>query len=201
MKRTKRMTMMLAAACLAVVPLGSAIADEPVDPSPVLQAEEGELDSGMAWLDDDLGGPVAMREGMPGEIGHMPHRMGPGRGWHGAGRGFAFEGLDLTEAQRKKLAEIHDAQNRSSIQARANLEIAQLDLRKLIRADKPDQKAINAQIDRIGTMRTSLQKSRIASLLEARAVLTPEQLKQLRERRERGGRSGSHPSDRTEDSQ
>jgi Spy/CpxP family protein refolding chaperone len=201
MKRTKRMTMMLAAACLAVVPLGSAIADEPVDPSPVLQAEDRDPDSGMAWIDDDLGAPGAFHGGPNGGEARMPHRMGAGRGWHGMGRGFAFAGLDLTEAQRKKLAEIHDAQNRSSIQARANLEIAQLDLRKLIRADKPDQKAINAQIDRIGTMRSSLQKSRIGSMLEARAVLTPEQQKQLRERGERGGRSGSQHSDRTEDSQ
>jgi len=197
MKRTKLTATMLAAACLAVAPLGRATADEPVDPTPMIQPEEGEPDEGMAWVDDDLGMPLAFRTGLTGEAAHLQYRSGPG-GWRrgGGGRGFALQGLELTDEQQKKIADIRDTQTRANIQARGNLQIAQLDLRKLIRVDKPDQRAINAQIDRIGTMRTNLQKSRISSMLEIRAVLTPEQRQQLRENIEHGRRSGSGHSDR-----
>ena len=41
-------------------------------------------------------------------------------------------------------------------------------------------------IDRIAGIRTGLEKSRVASMLEFRASLTPEQQKKLRELRESG---------------
>lgn len=106
--------------------------------------------------------------------------MGRGLGRHGGmGRGFAA--LDLTDAQRERLAAIHERQARRGIQARADLQLARLDLRKLMRAEAPNTAAINAQIDRLARMRADLQKSHVATRLEARAVLTPEQRKQLRE--------------------
>jgi Spy/CpxP family protein refolding chaperone len=111
--------------------------------------------------------------------------MGMGRGMGGPGMGGPLgpmcERLQLTEAQRGKLADIRDRQQRRGIQAHADLQIAQLDLRKLMHSEKPDGAAINAQIDRIARVRTELAKARVAGMLEARALLTPEQQKQLRE--------------------
>jgi len=101
--------------------------------------------------------------------------------------------LDLTDAQRTKLAEIRDRQMRKGIHARADLSIAGLDLRKLIQADKPDQRAIDSQVDRIATLRATQRKSQIAAMLEMRSVLTDEQrqkLKDLRGGMRRGGRMG-----------
>jgi Spy/CpxP family protein refolding chaperone len=201
MTRTKLWMSVLAAACLAATTSGRAKADAPDDPSPIVQPEGGESDEGIVWNDDDLDPPIAFQDGAHGAggPGHgMRMRGGPGAWGRGRGLGLALRDLDLTETQRKKLAEIRDAQTRAGIQARANLQIAQLDLTKLIRADKPDKRAIDAQIDRIGTMRSSLQKSRVAALLEARSVLTPEQQQQLRERREHGR---SNHSDRPEGGQ
>jgi Spy/CpxP family protein refolding chaperone len=112
-------------------------------------------------------------------------------GWRGPG-GHDIEALreklNLTEDQKSKLADIRDRQERAAIPIQGDLRIAGLDLRKLIRADRPNQQAIDAQIDRIADLRASLQKSRVASLLDARAVLTPARQKLMREHH--GGMGG-----------
>ena len=132
-------------------------------------------------------GPMCCR-GMGGPMG------GPGMGGPGMGRGGfagALHALDLTDAQRAKLADIHERQMRRDIQARADLAIARLDLRKAMRAEKPEAFAINAQIDKVARLRTDMAKSHVASLLEARALLTPEQLKKLGEMRAQGPGAGA----------
>lgn len=174
----------------------------------IVESDDGEAGDELAWADEDLGlmafgdedaegGPgddgdrrIVIRRG-PGMRGGMGMGMGRGMRLHrgmgmgrGMGRGFgmAFARLDLTDAQREKLEGIHERQQRKAIQARADLQIARMDLRKLMRADAPSATAINAQLDKLGRMRTEMQKSHVATFLEARALLTPEQLKQLRER-------------------
>jgi len=150
---------------------------------------EGEDDFGaFAFGDDGPGGDgdrrmVIRRRTGPGGMGaHRGMGMGRGMGMHrGMGMGLGFAGLDLTDAQRGKFAAIHERQQRRTIQAQADLKLARLDLRKLMKADAPSATAINAQIDRLARMRADLQKSHVATRLEARALLTPEQLKQLRE--------------------
>jgi Spy/CpxP family protein refolding chaperone len=105
-------------------------------------------------------------------------------------RGFAMrrgriEDLDLTEAQRKKLADIRDQHAKTAINQRASVELAALELRKLMRADKPDVGAVERQIDKIASLRATLTKNRVTGMLEARALLTPEQLEKLRSPRGR----------------
>lgn len=152
---------------------------------------QGDDDLGLLALGDDEGGGdrrIVIRERLgPGGMGMGRHR-GMGMGMHrgmGMGRGMgmagAFARLDLTEAQRAKLADLHERQQRKAIQARADMQIARLDLRKLMHADSPSATAINAQIDRLARMRADMQKSHVATFLEARSLLTPEQLKKLRE--------------------
>jgi Spy/CpxP family protein refolding chaperone len=118
-----------------------------------------------------------------------------GPGMRGVGRGRAGmaelrKQLNLTDEQQTKLADIRDRSARAAIPIQGDLKIAGLDLRKLVRADKPDQRAIDAQIDKIAGLRAKLQKSRMASMLEAKSVLTPAQQKILRDARP-GGR-GMH---------
>ena len=102
---------------------------------------------------------------------------------------FAQE-LGLTDAQRTKLRDIGEAQMRRGIQERADIRIAELDLRKLLRADKPDQGAINRQVDKIADMRAKLAKERIAARLQMREVLTPEQRAKARGMLEMDGMPG-----------
>jgi Spy/CpxP family protein refolding chaperone len=133
----------------------------------------------------DPAGPGGMRGGMG------MHRPMRGRGMGGWGQGMGA-GLQLTDEQRDRMREIRDRQMRRGIEARADLALARLDLRKLMQADRPELTAIDAQIDRVARMRSDLAKSRVASMLEVRDVLTPEQFRRMRDMRARGpmGRRG-----------
>jgi Spy/CpxP family protein refolding chaperone len=151
----------------------------------------------MADLGDDAGdGPMMAPDDMGGGGGMGPGGMGMGRGMRHGGRMMhrgAFgarlaEALDLTAEQREKMKAAQERQERKAIQARADIQLARLDLHKLMQADKPDSKAIEAQIDRIAGLRAGLQKSRVATMIEFRASLTPEQQKKLRDLREQGPR-------------
>jgi Spy/CpxP family protein refolding chaperone len=138
-------------------------------------------------MDDDMGlaAPGSMEGGEfgPGGMRGQQHwgmsRRGPGM------RGFAMrrsriEDLDLTDAQRKKLADIRDQHAKTGINQRASVQLASLELRKLMRADKPDVGAVERQIDKIASLRSALTKNRMTGMLEARALLTPEQMEKLR---------------------
>jgi Spy/CpxP family protein refolding chaperone len=103
--------------------------------------------------------------------------MGPGMG---AGHGpMMLKALDLTAEQQKKVTAIHEKQARLMVQAQADTRIAAMDLQQLMRAETPDKAKIEAQIDKLALMRAGMQKSRAATMLEVRALLTPEQLKKF----------------------
>jgi len=96
---------------------------------------------------------------------------GPGGGRHGGMRGRAaraFGNLDLSKEQR------------NAIRLRSDLETARLDMRRLLRADKPDRAAINRQVERMASLRSDLVKARIGMMLDVRDVLTPEQREKMR---------------------
>jgi Spy/CpxP family protein refolding chaperone len=145
-------------------------------------SDEGDRVADLDGLDMLLAGDVAAGPG-PGDMGPRMH-MGPGGGMAGGLR----EKLNLSGEQKEKLADIHDRQERRAIPIQGDLRIAALDLHKLLRAERSDQRAIDAQIDKLSGLRGSLQKSRVASMIEARAVLTPAQQKLMRE--EHGGMRG-----------
>lgn len=139
-------------------------------------------------------------QGGRGMHGGMGQGMGAGRGpGMGGGMGMGpgggmfahvMQAANLTDAQRAKFAEIHERQSRRDIQARADMQIAKLDLRKAMTAEKPEAGAINAQIDRVAKLRTDMAKAHVAALLEARSLLTPEQQKQMREMHQQGPGEG-----------
>ena len=88
--------------------------------------------------------------------------------------------LSLSETQRDRLRDLHEATARKAVQRRADMQLARMDLAKLMRADKPDVGAVNSQIDRLTRLRADGFKAAFEMRMQARAVLTPEQLKQLR---------------------
>lgn len=132
-----------------------------------------------------------MRMG-PGGMGHGGMGMGMGGpGGPGMGRGMRHPGmmfamLDLSDTQKEKMRDIHERAARTQIQARADMQIARMDMAKLMRADNPDQGAINAQIDKMAQIRAGMQKTRAAAMLEARAQLTPDQKKKMKEMHQNG---------------
>ena len=96
------------------------------------------------------------------------------------GLAMRFAALDLTDAQRDKLRDIHEAAARKGVQRRADVQLARMDLRKLMRADAPSASAVNAQIDKISRLQAEGMKAHFDTFMQARAVLTPEQQKKLR---------------------
>ena len=131
-------------------------------------------------------GPMAFDdEDGPGDAPeHAPHAHRGGPGGHGMmmrrGAAMRFAALDLTDAQREKLRDIHEAAARKSVQRRADIQLARMDLRKLMRAESPSASSVNAQIDKISRLEADGMKAHFDTFMQARAVLTPEQLKKLR---------------------
>jgi len=94
--------------------------------------------------------------------------------------------LGLTAPQREKIEAIQDAERRGAIEIRKDLELAQLDMHRLMKADSPDRRAIDVQIDRVAELRTRLHKARVNAMLDVRGVLTPQQREKLEQLRELG---------------
>jgi Spy/CpxP family protein refolding chaperone len=159
---------------------GSWLADlfegAPGEAPPALGDAEGHEGGLMAFDDDGPDGPHGPKRA---------HRMELG-GPHGHGMkmrrnlGMRFAALDLTAAQREKLRDIHEASARKNVQRRADMQLAHMDLRKLMRAESPSASAVNGQIDRIARLQADGMKAHFDTFMQARAVLTPEQQKQLR---------------------
>jgi Spy/CpxP family protein refolding chaperone len=117
-----------------------------------------------------------------------------GEGWGGGDYGYhRLAALNLTQEQRDRIAGVRDTQARAMVQSRADLQLARLDLQKLLRSDTPDQNAIDAQIDRMAAIRAGMMKERVGARLQVRSILTPEQRSKLHEGRWRAG-GGDDPT-------
>jgi len=154
--------------------------DTPDEAPPALGDAPGEADGQGPMAFDDEGGGDGPNRGGP--HAHMHGPGGPGGRRMAMRRGMAwrFAALDLTDQQRERLRDIHDAAARKSVQRRADIQLAHMDLRKLMRAESPTASAVNAQIDKISRLQADGMKARFDTFMQARAVLTPEQLKKLR---------------------
>ena len=108
--------------------------------------------------------------------------------------------LNLSEEQQEQMEELRFSHEKSMISMRSKVQLEQLELKKLKRADEPNKKKIHAQIDKVGAAKTAISKTRADHQLEIRKVLTEDQYKIFRkgmhmkaERRE-GRRDGARKS-------
>jgi Spy/CpxP family protein refolding chaperone len=109
--------------------------------------------------------------------------------------------LGLDEATRAKVRAVAEAARPEGDRLREDLHAAHGEMRALLGQDAPDEAAVLAQAERIGAAETALQKQRLRTMLEIRALLTPEQraeLVKIHEERKghwkgRGGRWGGGP--------
>jgi Spy/CpxP family protein refolding chaperone len=196
-----RMQGMLIAALL-LAPLAAMAQDHaaqsaPPPPAPAISpAPEAPEDDDLAWFDDEMFEPGDGVHAMHGHGGPGGERMGM---LH-LRLGSRLAELDLSDAQREKLRDVHDAQARKAIQRRADMQLARMDLHKLMSAEKVDAGAVNAQIDRMARMHADAMKAAFEAHQQVRAVLTPEQFKMLRSgpgpRMERRLRDGEPPTPR-----
>ncbi|HXY55617.1 MAG TPA: Spy/CpxP family protein refolding chaperone [Nitrospirota bacterium] len=121
--------------------------------------------------------------GMPGGSQMMHHGPGFRNGSHGGGH-FLWKklmGLGLSDQQIDTLKEIKTRVTKDTIKKRADLQLARVDLRELLRKDPVDMKAVEASLKKIESASTDLKLSHIKAREEMKAVLTPEQRKKLKE--------------------
>jgi len=101
--------------------------------------------------------------------------------------------LDLTEAQQVQAKTFYTEMQKQSTPLRADMQEKQAQLNKLMIADPSNEKDIYAKVDEIAHIRLDLQKIRINSKLQMRAILDADQ-KVLFDAREVGNRNGSGSS-------
>jgi len=85
------------------------------------------------------------------------------------------EQLGLDDETRVRIREIADASRGDAERIRAELRERHAELRQLLGARTPDRDAIMRQAERIGAAKTESQKHRLRTMLQIRALLTPEQ--------------------------
>lgn len=125
-------------------------------------------------------GMHGMRDGMRGGMRGMRDGMRRGmRGMRHGGLMARWAELDLSDEQREKIRDLHDAQARKRVQRRADMQLARLDLAKLMREERPNQAAVSMAIDKIARAHADGLKARFETHMQARAVLTPEQRQKL----------------------
>lgn len=121
----------------------------------------------------------------------------PGWGGHGRDPGGLLEEhadeLGLDEQTREAIRSIVSDSRESGEALRAELRGLHLRMKDLLEQDAPEREAVMALADEIGRVETSLHRHRLGALLEIRALLTPEQRKQLAELRGKGRRHALEP--------
>lgn len=85
------------------------------------------------------------------------------------------EQLNLSADQETQMQNLRFGNQAVMIDLRAGLQKERLKLRQLQQADKPNQKKIYAQIDKVGAAEVKIAKSRANHQLAVRAILTDEQ--------------------------
>jgi Spy/CpxP family protein refolding chaperone len=139
-------------------------------------------------------GHERMEPGRPGQA-MMDHSMMAGRGMGhemmcgmGQGPGMmemahhigkCLAALNLDDRQKKMLDEIKSRIMKETIRKMADIRIAQIELRDLIKQDPLDMKAVEAKIKQIAAMKSDLGISHIRAFEEIKKILTPEQRKKL----------------------
>lgn len=96
------------------------------------------------------------------------------------------EELALTDGQVKKLESIWFNHKKEAIRKKADMEIAQLELKKILSDAHSDFKKAEAKIAKIGSLEGALRLDYLQSIENVRTVLTAEQLEKFSELKEGG---------------
>jgi len=144
------------------------------------------------------GGCHAMKASMPGRgmmnmhpgmMGHgewagRDHRraMKPGSGRLGGADHFAkmAEQLELTDQQVEDLKALKWSQEKSTIEMRAKIEVAHVELEQLIEQKDIDFGKIKAKVSQIADMHKEMQLARWSNIEKSHKLLTAEQLEKAK---------------------
>ncbi|MFQ5791140.1 MAG: Spy/CpxP family protein refolding chaperone [Acidobacteriota bacterium] len=95
------------------------------------------------------------------------------------------EQLQLTETQIDELRNRAYESARSRIASRSQIQLLELELRRLMDSEAPDEEGVRAKAREIGELRAQAYLDRAMERLALKRILTPEQQEQLRELRQR----------------
>lgn len=105
----------------------------------------------------------------------------------------AADRLGLDDATLKQIEDrVYEAEKRG-IELKSQLELAKLELRRVLDQDAPDKAAAMKRIEDVGRLETALRKHQMGLMIDVKTMLTPDQRKMLRtltRRGERGKRRG-----------
>lgn len=208
--RFKMMVTLIFLTSVAVFASASAAqgqAQNPPDQPPLAQSAQGQQQSPNPAVPGQRPmGPGTMGAGMmpPG----MMQMMGPMllRSQEAGGRGPGSGGplqmvsrllaalddprvrtiLGLTDHQADSLRKIIVDTETFTIKTAADIAVDAIDLRELLRADKPDRAAVMSKGDEISKSTSQLINRCLDAMLAAKAILTPEQQKMIRAYMESG---------------
>ena len=128
---------------------------------------------------------VRTSHGMPGQGMEMGMEMG-GEDQMG-GRLLALldndrikSTLGLTDEQVGRLRHIMVETEKTSVKTRAEIEVRGIELRELLHAENSDRDAVMKKVQEISGLHGEMMQHHVAALLDAKAVLTPEQQKKVR---------------------
>jgi Spy/CpxP family protein refolding chaperone len=120
----------------------------------------------------------------------------PKRGCHGHGHDGRLDrlvaklaDLGLDTQTRAAAAQVIEQARAEGEEQRDEAREARRTLHELLQQDPPAVEQVMAQADTVGALETERRKAKLRTLLELRALLTPEQWEQLHERRHRRGRA------------
>jgi Spy/CpxP family protein refolding chaperone len=99
--------------------------------------------------------------------------------------------LGITDQQAERLRQIAVDTEKSAVRTRAEIAVRNMELRELLRADKPEREAVMKKVQEISDLRGQIMKQHMESLLATKTVLTPEQQRKMRARLEHRGRPGA----------
>ena len=92
-----------------------------------------------------------------------------------------FMKLDLNDSQKTAIREIWESTAKDMIKKKADIKIARLELREMLRKEPVNMRAIESQVKKIEGLRASMMLDRIKSREEIKAKLTPEQREKFKE--------------------
>ena len=124
-------------------------------------------------------GPGMMGPGMQG-----PGMMGAGPMGYGAGAmmgGPMMASLNLTNEQEDKLFALHEQMRTKNFATMSKMHTEQFKMRRLMKADAVDSKAVLEQQKKIDDVRREMFATHLEMRKQVEALLTPEQRKQFRQ--------------------
>jgi Spy/CpxP family protein refolding chaperone len=87
--------------------------------------------------------------------------------------------LQLSDATRAQIQQIAEASRSEAETHHGQLRALHDQMRDILHQDSPDEAAVMRKADEIGAAETALQKQRLHTMLEIRALLTPAQRAEL----------------------